>query len=255
MATANTQADARFAELVRTAPFIFTAQVVQLGATSVAGLAPNERLAVVKVDSVFRAPPVLESLKNKRVTIQLGGQKSLKAGEKALFYATSWLYGDGVAVVEVARERVPSDLKSLAARVAQVELRFEDEKLNERLHRAEIVITGLVEKVGPIDQDVGSRRSEHDPLWWRAEIAIDHVEKGKAQDMRVTAYFPSSLDEYWLETPKLHADQRGTFILHREAEGKRARMQPPGPALLDPLDFQPLAQTERVRAMLKLASR
>lgn len=257
MATDNQQADERFADQVRAAPFIFTGQIVKAGATSIVALAPDERLAVVRVDTVLRAPPVLGPLGGKRITIQLISGRPMKAGAKALFYATSWLYGDGIAVVEVARESVPGDAKAMLAAVAHAELRIEDGKLSARLLSAERVITGTVEKTEPVEHVDRGPRSEHDPVWWRAEIAIDQIEKGKPRDARDNAYFPSSLDDYWIDVPKLQRGQRGTFILHlqhRQTEGKRARMLPPGPALLHPLDFQLPAQVERIRALLKLAS-
>jgi hypothetical protein len=254
MATGKQQADARFAEQVRAAPFIFIGQIVKARATAIAALEPDDRLAVVRVDTVLRAPPVLGALKGKRITIQLTCGRPMKAGAEALFYATSWLYGDGIAVVEVARKSVPEDAKAMLAAVAQAELRIEDGKLSERLQLAELVITGMVVETHPVENVAGGPRSEHDPLWWRAEIAIDHIEKGTLAEARHSAYFPSSLDVYWLDVPKLQRGQRGTFILQRHAEGKKALMAPPGPALVHPLDFQLPAQVERVRALLKLAS-
>ena len=254
MATARQQADARFDEQVQAAPFIFTGQIVKTGAAAIAALTPDERLAIVRVDTVLRAPPLLGALRGKRITIQLIARRPMKAGAKALFYATSWLYGDGIGVVEVARESVPKDAKAMLTAVAQAELRIEDGKLSARLQNAELVITGMIETTEPVEHDEREPRSEHDPLWWRADIAIDQVEKGRLREARHSAYFPASLDTYWLDVPKLQRGQRGTFILHRHAEGKRARMAPPGPALLDPLDYQPPSQVERVRALLKLAS-
>lgn len=254
MATASSRPDNRFAELVRSAPFIFSAQIVKPGASTVATLAPTERLAVVKVNTVFRAPPLLGPLEGKQLTIQLASGKPMKAGSRALFYAMSWLYGDGIAVVEVARSDVPKDATDVLARVAQVELRLEDDKLAMRLKRAALVISGMVAGTSPVEPEGRGPRSEHDPIWWQAEIAVDRTEKGKSRGTRVEVYFPASLDEYWIDVPKLEPRQRGVFILHQETEGRRARLQPPGPALLDALDFQPAAHLERVRALLKLAS-
>ena len=250
MTTASRQRDLRFAEQVRTAPFIFTGQVVTPGATTLAALAPDERLAVVRIDTVFRAPAVLGPIEGKRVTIQLARGRPMKAGARALFYATSWLYAEGIAVVELAREPVPRNPKDVLARVAQAELRLEDDKLGVRLRRAELVVSGVVGETGPLEGERAAPRSEHDPVWWRADIAVERIEKGQADGTRVTAFFPSSLDEYWLDTPKLVPGQRGVFILHRE----KGRMPAPGPALLDPLDFQPPGHLERVRAALKAGS-
>src|SRR5713226_9399606 len=117
MITPESQSDARFFEQVRGAPFIFTGKVLKTGATTVSQLPPDPRLAVVRVEAVFRAPPVLGPLKGKRVTVQLTEERRAKSGDTALFYATSWLYGDGIAVVEVAHETAPKDPRTVLARV------------------------------------------------------------------------------------------------------------------------------------------
>ena len=255
MATAKRQASGSMLERVRLAPFIFTAQVVKQSATTVAALQPDERLVIVKVEQVFRAPAVLGSLEKKRITVRLASDRPLKVGSKTLFYATSWLFGEGIAVVELGRDKAPADRVAMLASVARSELQLEEDRLAVRVRSADLVISGWVDRTEPVE---GSQRrglrSEHEPLWWRADIAIEHTEKGRSTDARQVAFFPSSLDEFWLDVPKLQAGQRGVFILHRKTEGKRASMQPPGPALLDALDFQASAHVARVRALLKLVS-
>lgn len=250
--------EARFAEQVQSAPFIFVGRVVESGASTVREIAPQAGLAVVLVEEVYRAPVTLGDLKGKPLTIMLDGKKSADKGARALFYATSWMYSDGIAVVEVGRSAVPRDAGAMLERVVRAEVRGEDQKLLARLASAELVVTGRVERISPIEEARTSLTSEHDPVWWRADLVIDRAEKGRLKEPRLTIAFPASLDEYWIDVPKLQAGQRGLFLLHGVAgvaEGKRARMRPPAPALLDALDFQPMVQCDRVRALLKLAMR
>lgn len=247
-----TPADARFVERVRSAPFIFAGRIVKRGASTMAMVEPNDQVAVVAVDSVFRAPPVLGRLEKTRVTVQLAPGRTASAGDRILFYATSWMYGDGLAVVEVAREALPKDLAATRARVARAELAIEDEKLAARLRAAATVVSGAVLATRPLEESIRGHRSEHEPVWWLADVAVDHYEKGRGGEPRITVVFPSSVDEYWLDVPKLEAGDRGVFLLHQRAQGKKDRFPPPGPALLDPLDFHALTQLERIRALLKL---
>ena len=168
MITPESQLDARFFEKVRGAPFIFTGKVLKTGATTLSQLPPDPRLAVVRVEAVFRAPPVLGPLKGKRVTVQLTAERRAKSGELALFYATSWLYGDGIAVVEIAHEVAPKDPGAMIARVSRAELWLEESKLGARLKQAELVLSGMVDKTGPVETAGRGFKSEHDPMWWRA---------------------------------------------------------------------------------------
>ena len=188
------------------------------------------------------------------LTVRFAEGKPSKAGARALFYAGSWLYAEGIAVVERSRSAAPKDDKEMLARVAAAELRLHDDELLNRLRLATLVLSGLVEETEVYERTEGGRRSEHDPVWWRARVVVEHADKGKLREPRLAIYFPSSLDEYWIDVPKLHPGQRGTFILHRTATGKSARFAPPGPAILDALDYQPQVQTERVRSLLKLGS-
>jgi hypothetical protein len=244
--------DARFVERVRSTPFIFVGRIVKRGAATM-DIEPGDRTAVVVVvDTVLRAPAVLGRLERKRITVLLAAGKPARPGLRALFYATSWLYGDGIAVVEVAREAAPRDAATALARVARAELAIEDARLAERLRHADLVILGSVLETAPIGRELRGPRSEHDPVWWRAELVVDAVEKGRLKQPQLSVFFPSSLDEYWLDVPKLQPSQRGVFLLHRGGEGKRNRFPPPGLAMLDPLDSHPPTQHERIRALLKL---
>lgn len=254
MAKSSQVSDARLVEQVRTAPFIFTGRVMQPGGSTVREIAPAPGLAVLRLEEVFRAPATLGDLKGTRLTIQLAGTRPLEKGASALFYATSWMYSDGLAVVELGREVVPRDPTALHERVARAEVQAEDGKLVARLQRAELVVSGMVERVSLLESQRTSFTTEHDPQWWQAELLLDRVEKGQVKEPRVTIVFPASLDEYWIDVPKLQEGQRGVFLLHRDAEGKRSRMRPPTLAILDPLDVHPMVQGERVRALLKLAA-
>lgn len=254
MGTVPVTGNERIDPFVAGAQFIFTGRVVKPVGSTVSALAGRADVGVVKIEAVFRGPATLGPLKGKLLTVRFAEGKPSKVGTRALFYAGSWIYAEGVAVVERSRSAPPKDDKEMLARVAAAELRLHDDKLLSRLRLATIVLSGLVEETEVYERTEGGRRSEHDPVWWRAWVVVEHADKGRLREPRLAIYFPSSLDEYWIDVPKLHPGQRGTFILHRTATGKSARFAPPGLAILDALDYQPQVQTERVRSLLKLGS-
>ena len=97
--------------------------------------------------------------------------------------------------------------------------------------------------------------TEHDPEWWECVIEVATVEKGtvkvgksKAVKTQVVAYFAHSTDVAWYRAPKLKEGDRGLFILH---EGEFRSRPTPGPALIHPVDFQPMGEVERVRKLVK----
>jgi hypothetical protein len=250
---ARSLSDAQFIERVRAAPFVFSASVLKTGASSVSTLPAAEGLAVLKVDAVARAPAVVGSLRGKRITLRCASTP--RVGDKAVYYAAGWLYGDGLALVEIAREAMPKIGRDWIEKIARAELWLADDRLASRLRDAAMVVDGLVEQTEPAerkDDAPATPRSEHDPLWWRARIAVGGVVKGPLPDPWVDAYFPSSVDEYWLDVPKLRVGQRGLFLLHRRAASRKESLQPPGPALVDALDFQLPTQADRLQALLKL---
>ncbi|MFP3556908.1 hypothetical protein SB861_40275 [Paraburkholderia sp. SIMBA_049] len=252
MATVRaSRADAQVAD----APFVFTGRVVEPEGSTIAALKGHANIGIVKVDTVFRAPASLGPLTGRLLTMQFARGKQPKAGTRALFYAASWLFAESIAVIERGRTAPPKDEKSMLATVAAAELRLHDEALMERLRSAVCVVTGTVAQTeDTVVGEVRGFRSEHDPLWWQAEITVDQVEKGKLREPYLIVYFPSSLDEFWLDVPKLYPGQRGTFLLHHATLGKAARFEPPGPAIVHALDVQPSAHTERVRTLLKVIS-
>ena len=254
MTTADSRSDAAFDAQVRAAPFIFTGRIVKSQGSTVGMLEGQPGVGTVKVDTVLRSPVVVEPLEGRTLTMRFGEGKATKAGTRAMFYATGWLYAEGIAVVELARAALPKNVAVMRERVVAAGLRVHDEPLVERLRHAALVVTGRVDRTAPRSADERQPTSEHAPLWQAAEIAVERTEKGRLRERTLIAYFPASFDEYWLDVAKLEPGMRGTFLLHRESQGKRSRFPAPGPALMHALDFQPTAQTERVRLLLKLAA-
>jgi hypothetical protein len=175
-------------------------------------------------------------------------------GRDFTFFTNGLHYGDGLVVREVGRIDVCGPEVSREVHEAEEEKR--DEMLMHRLRDAEIVVTGVAVRTAPYEptDTKPGPISEHNPLWWECVIRVRNVEKGKIettgrgrQPAEIVTLFASSMDILWYQSPKFSEDTEGTWLLHRtDYRGN------PVPALVSdhPLDFQPLSEHPRIRALL-----
>ena len=75
----------------------------------------------------------------------------MRAGAPAIVFATSWLYGESLAVIEVANmERADVTRNEIDAAYG----RLADERLMERITLAELVVAGKVVKTEPAPEEI-----------------------------------------------------------------------------------------------------
>ena len=244
------------ADLIQRSGFIFRGTVQKSGASNVKSLAGSPSTNIVRVDEIMKAPKEFSSLLNRDVTVQMRGDSSLKEGQRATFYTTGWLYGDNLAVKEIAVITGQTDNQSnLKSQIAATERLAAEQVLAARIGSAVLVISGKVTSVRPlISQRQSARRSEHDPELWRAEVDIAAVEKGPQANTQeanarrqVTVFFAHSQDERWYFSPKFSPGQTGIFLLHTEEVETIKR---PGYTALNRLDFQPSSEINLVRRLI-----
>lgn len=245
--TSNTES------LTRKAKYIFRGKVQKLKASNLRALPATANTAVVLVEEVLYAPPTLNDFTNQAVTVQLVNPGSLKSGQEAVFYTNGWLYGETIAVIEVAHVAGRSDSDTMRKEILAVHQRVDDEKLLSRIDKAALVIAGTVKATRPLDKsDRKSEISEHYPDWWQAVIEVQSVEKGQSSGREVTILYPNSLDEMWLLSPKFKRGDTGIWILQRDqSERGFPIFRVPGLTALDSIDFQPLSALDRIRRLTK----
>ncbi len=247
-------ATANVDELVRNAQFIFRGTIQRVSATTVPLLPAGDDTVVVKVDEVILAPHTLNDFTNQHITVQLREARGMRVGESAIFFSNVFLYEKSIAVREVGRVSLRGDTKALRDQVTSASRRVADRALQQRLNLSSLVVLGKVSRVRRIEEGLRSRLpiSEHDPEWWEAVVEIESVEKGEAPQRSVTILFPNSTDEMWYDSPKFREGQSGVFILQRGQQEKGLpAFRLPGYTALDPLDFQPGAQLNRIRTLIK----
>lgn len=240
--------------LMRQATFVFRGTVRRIGATATAEVEATPRTAVVSVDQIIRAPAQFAALAGQDITLRLRAPGSLSQEQEAVFFANSWLFGEGVALQEV--DHVPPDqTESLASRGAALAGEIAGERLLDRVGRAEAVVSGRVSNIRPssaVASVLGrTPMTEHAANWQEAVINVDTVLKGSVPQGVVVVLFPASLDVYWHDAPKFHAGQEGVWLLHSQDVPQGAAEQFPLVfTALDPMDIQPKDALEQVRSLL-----
>lgn len=232
-------------KLVRDSNLIFSGTVVELGASSVANLAPRDNFAVVSVDRSLRCDAALGDLRRKKVTVELLDQGGLQPDQRALFFTLNWIQGGGIAAREVARMETQQE-DEVAGEVA----RLPERHLAERLADSTLVVLAEVAKIRSTPFDIRWRNA---PQWATASFRnIEPLQGDPTEDMVVL--FPTSGRPMWARAPRLKEGQRGIFLLHRPPDW------PPLPNLganltsaiftvLDPADVEPVSKRPLVEKL------
>lgn len=247
-----TPAEARVVSLFDRSNYVFAGTIKRMGASNLATLKAASNLAVVHVDALFASPAELRQTGGSDITIQLTDPHAIKEGGAAVFYTNVGAIGSTLGVVEVARDDAAVG-EGLRKDLSRYERLTSDLRLTRRLDQAELVISGTVartERAGGL-REKGA--SEHAPDWWIATIEIRSVEKPLGSNVAgsVRVAFPRSDDEHWMESPKFAEGETGIWILRPFAPLVKGAASSGLFTALNPLDFQPISQLERIRALLK----
>jgi hypothetical protein len=223
--------------LARRGGFTFVGTVREIGGAT-PGIPSGDDVAVVRVDSILRAPNVLKAHVGTDVTVRLCVPSGLEVDQQAVFSADSWIYGHGVALSEAGHWVVEGDLSAVRRRIVEVEQRLADESL---------IIAGRVAQTAEVERPGTGPRREHDPGWTEAIVAVDQV-LGRSEPRRSEiVLFAEARDVAWLKAPKLHLDQTGVWILHKLNIEELGRG---GYAVLDSLDSWPREELGRIEELI-----
>jgi hypothetical protein len=244
-------------EPVSQSDVVFTGTVEETGATTMAAVDATDSTAVVRVDALVRAPAAFAGLEGQRITVLLRAPGSVQQGEQATFFVTAALFGESIAVQEI--DHTPATAAAeLAPQVTETVDRLRDADVRNRVSDADLVVTGRVAQVRSAPEfataapGLPGPMSEHDPKWMEAVLDVESVLKGAVPQTPAVLMFPGSIDALWVNAPKFHAGQEGTWLLHTEQVPEAAAAVFPSVyTALDPGDVLPKDQTERIRALIE----
>jgi hypothetical protein len=241
-------------DAARSAPFVLVGTARHPRQSTVKEL-PGDRedTVVVRVEEVIDAPPGVQ-LAGRDVTIRLSG-RSLRRGLRAVFFATSLIYGDQIALAEVARIEGPVDIPLVREQILDAKLEALDDALRERLRRANLVVLAAVQRVGSLQQQNAEPTDEDRANWRTADLAVYAVFKGRPPEQpRIVFPFPRT--RRWPDAPIFVERQEGVWVLHSNRgkdptkAGRRVPALPGTYTALDRLDFHAPASAPRIRVLV-----
>jgi hypothetical protein len=249
-----------FEQAAQAAEFAFVGTVRRLGASDVQTIPASDSTAVVAVEEILHAPDALAGFGGQEVTVRLVAPGTVSEGQRATFFTTVLAFADGLGLAEVSHFPAEGEVSALSSRVADVRTATTEQRMQDHVARADIIVSGRVADVrAPSSSAVlasGTEApvSEHDPHWMEAVINVDSVVKGAEQPSETVVLFPSSMDVAWAKAPKFQVGQEGVYLLHRQEPTAELspRLRAGGPPLLmalDPLDVQPSEEIDHVRQL------
>jgi hypothetical protein len=238
-------------EQAATASFVFRGTVEKTHAANIPEVTDTSQTATVRVDQTLQAPTLLSHYNGHTITVQMDSPEGLKAGDQAVFYADSWIFGnDGIAVHSHGHHAPGPELAAMHMTPDDPVANHENRKTQDHVDSADAVVSGTVESVGiaPGAERRGGPR-EHDAEWREANVRVDRTYKGEPGST-VVVRFPASHDRMWHQVPKLRAGDRGHFLLHKVASDAKYF------TLLHAGDFEPDTASGPVHLILdRLANR
>jgi hypothetical protein len=236
-----------FEDLVEQSTIVIRGTVQQLRAVTMPIVPVSDSTLILSVDAIVLAPVDLGNFARTNVTLIARDPQRVKVGDRADFFVTGLLFGNGLLLVEVGHMAV-TDPDTLRARIRAANQRLMLQRLKRRLDSADIVIAGKVTRVRPANLGRRPSHSEHDPDWWEAEVRVQSVEKGAAGDSNMTVLYPNSHDILWSRTPRFAVDQSGIWLLRRQP---RLSLLGSTFTALDSLDFVPPSLLGQVHDLIR----
>jgi hypothetical protein len=237
-------------DLKRQSTFAFVGTVKKLNEATMAQVPVTDSTAVVTVNEVLQAPPMLADLAGTDITVQLSSSQRVQEGQQATFFTNGWLYGESIAVQEVGHVdgRVGGERAAELAALSPGTPENRTLRLQQRVADADVVVVGTVSNISLPENRPRGPITEHDPEWREATIDVHAVEKGAPPQDRIKVAYSASDDVRWRNTPEFHVGQSGIFLLNeQEIPALETEMY----VALGPLDYYPPEQIDFVRSVME----
>jgi hypothetical protein len=231
------------------AGFVFRGRVVARAPDEApVSTADKARTLSVTVEEVLRGTDVTRDLVGRTVYVVSDEAERTDDGARHVFFTNCVSLGEQVLTQELGRHGASDEARDEVAETVRV---AEELPLAERILGADLIVTGVVTDSRPLDKPFPPR-SEHDPEWWVARVAVDTVVKGRTNRKTVDVLFANSVDIAWYQSPKLYEGMSGVLLL-RSARGEDVPEQLPRAAYqaTHPLDFIETHRLVDIRAVIE----
>ncbi|WP_256753108.1 hypothetical protein [Mesorhizobium sp. Mes31] len=213
------------------------------------GSAPEKTIRI-HIDEVMHSTAELRGLRGRDALVITEHKATFEGGEEFVFFTDVVSLGDDLVVRELGHRRATSEAREETAEMLRAAA---ERPLAERVRHADLIVTGEVTASRVLERP-SPPRSEHDPEWGIARVAIRSVHKGKKPKGEVEVLFANSHDIAWYKSPKLHEGEHGIFLLHLAEQGDEDDhphdLPRPIHKAIDPLDFLPADREAEVRRLI-----
>ncbi len=228
------------------AELIFQGRVDRLGEATLPIVSATDATAVVMVEQILRRPPGLGDFSGNLITVQFATKPKPARRQELVIFARGWLYGTSMAVKECGHVRAHP---SLLRRLIDIEHMLLERTLQQRVARAEVIVTGRVRDVRllPADKESSGERSE----WGEVLLEVVSWEKAPRREKPIRVVCPVRPNRRFPRAPVFHRAQEGLWML------RRTRVELLKETVFmaqDPHDFQSLERLELVRRLIQEAS-
>jgi hypothetical protein len=196
------------------------------------------------IEEVLRSTDDLRGLAGREASVVTRHAGALRERHAVVLFTECISLGNQILVREIGHvEAVAENTRQIAEALREAEER----PLRERVAAADLIVVGEVDECRALEREFPPR-SEHDPEWWIARVAVASVLKGRKPRGEVEVLFANSTDIVWYKSPKLHKGTSGVFLLHRLKEDEAPRHVPRATyQATDPLDFLPIQRSASLR--------
>ena len=210
--------------------------------------ADAEKTIRIHIDEVLHSTPELRGLGGRDAFVISDDRAIFESGEEFVFFTDVVSLGNHLVVRELGHRRATTEAREEIAETLRVAV---ERPLAERVRHAELIVTGEVTASRVLERPFPPR-SEHDPEWGVARVAVRTVLKGKKPKGDVEVLFANSHDIAWYKSPKLREGMQGIFLLHLAGEEDDHPRDLPRPIhkAIDPLDFLPADRETGVRRLI-----
>ena len=237
-------------EWLKRSDLVFQGEVLKLY-TSTVDLEDPSEVGLVRVTDVIEGNKVLHDYLQQPITVKFKNIKDVKPGQKAIFYASLWISGRGIAVEEVGMKRLDDkDTNGLKQKeeIQKERTKLQEDSLRELIKDADQVVAGRVVSLKRLPVST-TKESEHDPMWTEAEIEVEEGLKGglkKGAVVKIT--FAASKDIMWVRSPKFVRGQSGIWILRKNVD---VFGHPPNYVIIDRAQFLDMKRRDEIRKLIQ----
>jgi hypothetical protein len=234
--------------LVAAAGFIYRADILHHRAGE-AQPAPAEagEIVATRIKEVLRSTPVLRSLAGQEALVVSKHSGALRQHHDLILFADVISLGRQLLLHEIGHVEIGEEI---ARQVAKAIREADERPFRERVAGADLIVTGEVVESHPTES-ARRPKSEHDPIWWIARVAVKAVHKGRKPRGDIEVLFASSTDRVWFNSPKLTPGTSGIFLLQHVSENEVPKEVPRTTyQATDPLDLIPAGRLPDVERLL-----